>query len=56
MGGIGAAPRAWRATDKPVLLERRALNLPESQSHFAFVDVVTSTTPYFRLIAVNLNH
>jgi hypothetical protein len=33
-----------------------APNLPESQSHFAFVDALTSTTPYFRLIAVSLNH
>jgi hypothetical protein len=45
-----------QAGARSVNMVGRAPNLPESQSHFAFVDATTSTTPHFRLIAVNLNH
>ncbi len=56
MSGIGRRRGPGAQPIKPILHERRALKLPESQSHCAPVDAVTSTTPYFRLIAVNLNH
>jgi hypothetical protein len=40
-------------------LDRRncpALELPESQPHFAFVDAAALTDPNFRLIGIKLNH
>jgi hypothetical protein len=53
MSGNGGAA-SWRGIGEHGW--PRPQYLPESQSHFAFVDATTSTTPHFRLIAVNLNH
>jgi hypothetical protein len=35
---------------------KRALKLPESQSHLAFIDAAAPIAPRLRPIAINLNH